>query len=957
MAANQPEGTTFRSIGLDVQFPFDLYPIQKTMIGRLITAYTNRHHCLLESPTGTGKTLVLLCSALAWQLKSKNDGQPYRSAKLLDEIKTKRKAALEKKSCTCGRRQVPNELNELKEAKENMKSNKSLESKAKVFEETFDQTFSEDEDYANGSANKRLRTNSELTTSPYFPAKKKKQPSDDSDSDCIIIEDEQEKLTKEMKKNRKLKNDCVKPICFNDDKKVVNSLELDNDIHTSDDIKVVEEVSTKTKNGESTVDNQPCANCKALAAHETYDETVGQTYLTAEHKRVPRIFYGTRTHKQISQVVRELNKTPYKKGLRMCILSSRERTCINENVKNEPTKNDLCQELRKNNKSHANTRKKKDPGEMCPYYQDSSTLASAFEQINLEYEEKAWDIEDANKFGEHYRLCPYYGLRSLQQQADITFSPYNYLIDPQIRKNLEINLKNSIVILDEAHNIEDICRDSASFVIDSVQLETLIQSLSTASSYYLQGTAIADAYQLFKRKFTDLLLYLKEFKFEGCIEQSGSDNKIEKIFSQFELRQHLDTVGLDPSGHKKIVESLKIIGGGEEETDEKSRNHESNDQDLQFAQLQFIKQLANTLNFMYNDKENFFNDFKCVIDRSNGFNTYRKNRPQSASSRQSATQNSSEKDPRVWKFSLLCMNPGVSFESLKSSAWSVVVASGTLSPIESLKTELGCKFGVVFEGAHVIGADRVFASILSRGPTGLDLNCSWGNSTKIPFQFEVGSIVRDICSTVPNGVVVFFPSYDRMENFYQQWFMKGYIDEIKRSGKRLFRESSNQTPAKFETELNNYNRHAKLKGAVLFAVFRGKVSEGIDFADQAARAVITIGIPYPNIKEVTIGLKKSYNDAERAKKPHLMTGADWYSSQAFRALNQALGRCIRHKNDWGAVIMIDSRLENSWSCSSISKWIRKLMLKSNSYSDTYESLKEFVRSRMDAEESTMESIG
>ena len=34
-------------------------------------------------------------------------------------------------------------------------------------------------------------------------------------------------------------------------------------------------------------------------------------------------------------------------------------------------------------------------------------------------------------------------------------------------------------------------------------------------------------------------------------------------------------------------------------------------------------------------------------------------------------------------------------------------------------------------------------------------------------------------------------------------------------------------------------------GAILMAVCRGRISEGLDFSDNAARAVIVVGIPFP----------------------------------------------------------------------------------------------------------------
>lgn len=57
--------------GHRVLFPYKAYECQKDYMRRVIEAASRQQNALLESPTGTGKTLSLLCSALAWLSKQK----------------------------------------------------------------------------------------------------------------------------------------------------------------------------------------------------------------------------------------------------------------------------------------------------------------------------------------------------------------------------------------------------------------------------------------------------------------------------------------------------------------------------------------------------------------------------------------------------------------------------------------------------------------------------------------------------------------------------------------------------------------------------------------------------------------------------------------------------------------------------------------------------------------------
>lgn len=159
--------------------------------------------------------------------------------------------------------------------------------------------------------------------------------------------------------------------------------------------------------------------------------------------------------------MQELKRTSYNQ-VKAAVIGSRDQLCIHPDLAKESNANkiQLCKikVQARNCGFHNRLESQKDN----PEFRDAAVL----------------DIEDIVRIGKKLKCCPYFASKELVHDAEIIFMPYNYLLDPMMRKANKIELQNTIIILDEAHNVEKMCEESASTSVSSTQLALAIEDVS-----------------------------------------------------------------------------------------------------------------------------------------------------------------------------------------------------------------------------------------------------------------------------------------------------------------------------------------------------------------------------------------------------------------------------------------------------------------------------------------------
>lgn len=165
--------------------------------------------------------------------------------------------------------------------------------------------------------------------------------------------------------------------------------------------------------------------------------------------------------------------------MKVGVFASRDQLCVQPDLafENNATKSEMCA---------SKTKKRLDPVTNtqrceCLFFEQYETLNKddAFRAANLE--NKILDVEDLRTSGRELGYCPFYMSRTLVEDADIVFMPYNYLLDPKIRTSIGRDLNDAVVILDEAHNVPQVCEDSASIEFKSSHITEAIREVDSVS--------------------------------------------------------------------------------------------------------------------------------------------------------------------------------------------------------------------------------------------------------------------------------------------------------------------------------------------------------------------------------------------------------------------------------------------------------------------------------------------
>ncbi|MCJ1307734.1 ATP-dependent DNA helicase chl1 [Agyrium rufum] len=665
-----------------------------------------------------------------------------------------------------------------------------------------------------------------------------------------------------------------------------------------------------------------------------------------------KIFFCSRTHSQLTQFASELRRVkipPLDLGevmtkdtstddladdVRYLSLGSRKNLCINPKVTklgNTTAINEKCLDLQTPGTS--SDRK-------CQFLptKESEVLVNDFRDYAMA---KVRDIEDLGALGKKIGICPYYASRAVIPSSEIIALPYPLLLQKSAREALGISLKDHVVIIDEAHNLMDAVANIYSVSVTLVQLQ---QSRAQLGMYLqkfrnrLKGKNRVYVAQII-RLLDSLITYLANkaggpgvAEGTAALSELMAGRGVDQI-NMFKLDRYIR--------ESKLARKVDGYTSSIEDSTKPSTSRKTSTPFLMLVQS-FLQVLTNPT-----QEGRFF--YSC-----------------------------NETEKVALKYMLL--DPVHYFRDVVQDARAVILAGGTMSPMDDYMNHLfpyvpSSQIRILSCG-HVIPSENLAVYPVSCGPTGVDLDFTYSKRALPSLIDELGRTLLALAKTIPDGLVVFFPSYAYLEVVIARLKRTGQDGQnTTASNASMWTLLARRKPIFLESK-HNGNQGADMldelpmsagstanllrsadqtedvlkaytasiingKAGFLLSVIGGKLSEGINFSDRLGRGVVVVGLPFPNIQSAEWKAKMAYIEAQAssaippsslasvAGKPGgdktiqgKRAAREFYENACMRAVNQSVGRAIRHKGDWAAIILLDGRYKSERIWAKLPAWIR-----------------------------------